>query len=324
MATLPRRRRLLAGLLGLASPLLLGGCVQRLFFYPDQLTYTTPEQEQVQAEDVFFDAEDGSRLHGWWMPALATAAAGQAWRAGVPPSPTCTVVHAHGNAANISNHLPVVSWLPAMGVNVLMFDYRGYGRSAGQPTLDGVVSDIQSALRAAGRQPGVQADHLVMFGQSLGGASAIRAVQRSPAGTVRGLIVDSAFASYRGIGRHAAQQSRLLSALAPVLLPWLPPTADDPVQAIASLTVPVWIMHGQADLVIPFAHGHQLFVAASSPKQLLTVPDGGHIDALRRPEFRQRFLKALSDACGSPHIGPGPGQEATPSTASEVAPPDAR
>ena len=267
---------------------MLSGCVQDLFFHPDRQVYTTAAQAGVASQDLSFETADGSRLHGLWLP----AAPGH--------GPACTIVHAHGNAANLSNHLPLVAWLPARGVNVLMFDYRGYGRSEGRPSLNGVVEDVEAAVAAARRQPGVDTDRILLFGQSLGGATALRAAQRSEAGTLRGLIVDSAFASYRGIADDVARQTAWLLLLSPVLRPWLPPAAEDPVTAIGRLKMPVWLIHGDRDGLIDIAHSERLFAAAQVPKQLLRVPEGTHIDALTRADFQPRFLTLLNEACGAP------------------------
>src|SRR3990167_6028949 len=188
-APLVNRRTAMIGLAA-GSVGLLSGCAEAYFFHPDQRLYTTPKQLGVSVQDVFFG--DESRLHGWWMPAVGT--------------PRATLVHAHGNAANLSNHAPLVAWLPAAGVNVLSFDYRGFGRSEGSPTLDGVVADTRAALAQARRQQ-VRPLPLVLLGQSLGGATAVRALAEEPGDDVKLLILDSAFSSYRGIAREADRKS---------------------------------------------------------------------------------------------------------------------
>ncbi len=147
---------------------MLAGCVERMFFYPDAVKYTTPSQIGVRVEDVHVVSSDGSRLHGWFMPAVGQAKA--------------TVLHLHGNAANISNHLPLVAWLPARGYNVLMIDYRGFGRSAGKPSLDGIVDDAAAALAYLRTRPDVDATRLIVFGQSIGGATALRMLARDANG----------------------------------------------------------------------------------------------------------------------------------------------
>ena len=103
---------------------------------------------------------------------------------------------------NVSNHLPLVSWLPARGYNVLMIDYRGFGRSDGKPSLDGIVDDAAAALAYLRTRPDVDSTRLIVFGQSIGGVTALRLLARDPNGVRLG-VIDSAFVSYRGIARAA-------------------------------------------------------------------------------------------------------------------------
>ncbi len=258
--------------------LLLAGCVERMFFYPDSAQYARPEQFGLQHEDVFFTAADGSRLHGWWLPAKGTALG--------------SALHLHGNAANVSNHLPLVAWLPAAGFNVLMLDYRGFGRSGGRPTLDGVVDDAAAALAYLRTRPGVDGTRLVVLGQSLGGATALRLLARDSSG-VRLAVVEATFASYRGIARDAAMQSVVLAPLVPVATPALPAARDDPVAALASLRVPLLLVHGTADEVIPFRHGEQLAAAAPPGTVFIRVDGARHMESLTRPDVQRRVLEAM-------------------------------
>jgi hypothetical protein len=272
----------------------LSGCLGALFFHPDQQLYTTPGRFGLTAQELWFEAEDGSPLNGWWIPAR------------LPPGSTArgTVIHAHGNAANISNHLPQVAWLPGAGYHLLTFDYRGFGQSKGSPSLDGVVADTRAAIAAARRQPGVDGHRLIVLGQSLGGATAIRAVAQDSAG-VKLLIVDSAFDSYRGIARDAVRGSSLLGALAGLAGASLPGAASDPRTAIATLRVPVLVVHGERDPIVPAAHAQRLYEAAREPRTLILVPDGQHIEALTRPELRARILQAMAQALDGPdHADP--------------------
>jgi uncharacterized protein len=265
----------------LPAAALLAGCIEGAFFHPDRRSYHRPADFGLSAQDVLFTTADGSRLHGWWLPSAGPARG--------------TVIHAHGNAANIGNHLPLVAWLPAAGYNVFTFDYRGYGRSEGRPTLAGVVEDLLAAQEAARALPGVDGGRLAVLGQSLGAATAVRAVARDARG-VRLLILDAAFASYRGIARDAATTSVLLRPLLPIALPGLPGEAEDPLAAMATLAVPVLLLHGSDDELIPPAHSERLYAAAPGPKELLRIPGGGHMDALMRPDVRARVLQALHRA----------------------------
>ncbi|MED5621839.1 alpha/beta hydrolase [Ideonella sp. BN130291] len=262
----------------------LAGCVERQFFYPDRTVYTTPQQFGLASRDVTIPGPDGSRLHGWWLPAQGPVRG--------------TVLHLHGNAANISNHLPLVEWLPKAGFNLLTFDYRGFGQSSGEPSLDGVVADSLAALRWLRQQPGVNAQRVVVLGQSLGGATAVRTVVADPAG-VKLLVLDCPFSSYRGIARDAVRGSAL-AALLPAAQ-WLLPGAErDPLTAVKKLTVPVFVLHSADDTVVPLAHGRALFAAAPEPKQWLEVQQTQHVDGLTHEPVRQQVIAAMQTALQAP------------------------
>jgi fermentation-respiration switch protein FrsA (DUF1100 family) len=259
----------------LALSVLAAGCVEGPFFHPDRVDYGSPRALGLAATDVHIEAPDGSRLHGWWLPARGSAKA--------------SVLHLHGNAANVSNHLPLVAWLPAANYHVLMLDYRGFGRSEGRPSLHGVVEDARAALawmRRHGHRP------IVVLGQSLGAATALRAVA-ADASDVKLVIADSGFASYRGIARDALGPLRWAAEPA---LRALPGPAHDPVTAAAVLPVPLLVVHGTGDGVIPLHHGRALHGAAREPKQWLQVEHGEHLDALAREPVRRAVLQAMDRA----------------------------
>ncbi|MEW6704215.1 MAG: alpha/beta hydrolase [Pseudomonadota bacterium] len=258
----------------------LAGCVERQFFYPDRTAYTTPAQFGLKALDVTIPGPEGSQLHGWWLPAVGPALG--------------TVLHLHGNAANISNHLPLVAWVPHAGFNLLTFDYRGFGKSDGEPSLDGVVADGLAALAWLKRQPGVDAHKLVVLGQSLGGATAVRVVAADPAG-VKLLVLDCPFSSYRGIARDAVRGS-WLGWVAPAALRLLPGHDKDPVTVIRRLPVPLFVLHSADDAVVPIAHGKALYAAAPEPKQWLEVQQTQHVDGLTHESIRQRVIAAMQSA----------------------------
>ena len=149
----------------------------RLFYYPTSVVYGRPESHGLTYESVCFESGDGTALHGWFFPS---------------DGPTRgTIVHCHGNAGNITGHFEAVRWLPACGWNVLCFDYRGYGRSAGAPSRSGTIEDARAALRYALSRSDVDPRCVVMLGQSLGGSIGI--VVAAECDTLRGLAVEGAF-----------------------------------------------------------------------------------------------------------------------------------
>ena len=277
-----RRRHLIGA--ALAAPLLTGcTMIEGMFFYPDRVDYTRPGEFGLKHEDVSITTAGGSRLHGWWLPA-SSAAKG-------------TVLHLHGNAANISNHLPLVAWLPKAGFNVLMLDYRGFGRSEGKPTLEGVVEDALAALRALRTRGDVDAGKLIVLGQSIGGATALRMLAADREG-VRLAVIDSAFASYRGIARDAALQSVVLAPFLPLALPWLPPAQRDPIAMLSRLDLPLLFVHGTGDAVIPFKHSEQLYAAAREPKRFIRAAGAQHMEAMMRSRVQADVLGAMLEAVG--------------------------
>jgi hypothetical protein len=224
----------------------------------------------------------------------------------------------HGNAENISTHIASVAWLPGTGFNVLLVDYRGYGRSAGVPSLDGLHLDFRAALETLLAMPEIDPDRVVVFGQSLGGAIAITGLAGSTYKTkIRALIVEGAFAGYRALARE-----KLATFWPTWLLQWpLSLTIDDrhrPIDRIAELApLPVLIVQGEADQIVPTHHGVALFARAGEPKELWLVPDTGHLQAFARPENRRRLRDYLAGILATaPRATPGRGSAAIASSAS--------
>ena len=267
------------GLLPLIA-IMLAGCVERMFFYPDNVTYTTPARMGVRADDVTVVSADGSRLHGWFLPATGSAKG--------------TVLHLHGNAANVSNHLPLVSWLPARGYNVLMIDYRGFGRSEGKPSLDGIVDDAVAALAYLRSRRDVDPARVIVLGQSIGGATALRMLARDAKG-VRLAVIDSAFASYRGIARDATAGGPL-APVAALTAGVLPGPDKDPITALKSIHIPLIFVHGKRDSIIDAVNSERLHAAAPG-SQHWSVPDAMHIMALAQPgSWREKLVQAMDEA----------------------------
>ena len=269
-------------LLSLAS----GGCAP-MFFHPARELAAPPELAGGSLEEVFFPSTDGVRLHGWILRP--------------PGPPKGTVLFFHGNAENMSTHVNAVLWLVKAGYLVFAFDYRGYGSSDGTPDIPGVNRDGVAALEFVLRIPGGEGNGVVVFGQSLGGAIATYAVANSPRkGEVKALIVDSAFAGYRRIVRD-----KLIAGIVTLPLAWPASwTVEDgysPERWIGSVApVPVVVIHGTKDAVVPFSHGERLYRLAGQPKGFWKVEGGGHASALLLPDVRVRLLGFLDSVLPTP------------------------
>lgn len=243
------------------------GCANGLFYYPDRIEYMKPGDSGLAYEDVSFESRDGTRLHGWFIPAKD-----EAW---------VTVLHFHGNAGNVSAHLSGVSFLPYKGCNLMMFDYRGYGRSEGKPFRRGVYEDSMAALDYVVSRPDVDPERVVFLGQSLGGANAIAVASQAGDAAVRAVVVDSSFYSYRSIVKDKIGEISVLRWLKSPLSYVMATDSFHSGDLIGTLApIPVLIIHGTEDKVVPFQHGEKLFERAREPKTFLTVEGGRHISAL--------------------------------------------
>lgn len=257
----------------------LAGCTQA-FFQPHGVLVATPKELDLEYERVEFQAEDGTRLFAWFLPA--------------PGKRQGTVLFLHGNAENISTHFANVAWMPSAGFSVLAIDYRGYGASEGTPSLHGVQMDIDAAMRVLLRRRDVDPSRIFLFGQSLGGALAIHyAAHSSLKRHVRAVVADSAFSDYHLITREKLASSPLTWAFQ-----WLPLlTVDNDYSPLASAgalsPIPLLLIHGRQDTIVPPDHSLRLYERAVEPKELWVVPGAGHIEATREKSVRERLVDFL-------------------------------
>jgi fermentation-respiration switch protein FrsA (DUF1100 family) len=240
------------------------GC-DRLFYHPTRREYDRPERLNLAYESVAFATADGLRLHGWFFPAVGPAAG--------------TVLHVHGNAGNVTAHFHQIRWLPEAGWNVLCFDYRGYGRSEGKASRAGTIADAHAALDYLLTRPDVNRNHIVAFGQSLGGAVGI--VLAAERGELRGLAIDGAFDHYRDVVRWHIRRNPLLFLAAWWLPSLLMRDGYDPIDFVAGVSPrPLLILHGTADSIVPVHMAEKLYAKACEPKELWLVENAEHYQAM--------------------------------------------
>ena len=258
---------------------MLSACTA-VFFQPHRYLVATPDKLGLAYEEVRFKTRDGLGLYGWFLPAKGRALG--------------TVLQLHGNAENISTHFASLAWMPARGINVFIFDYRGYGGSEGEPTLEGVQIDIDAAMDALLARSDVDKDRIVMYGQSLGGALAAYYVAHSPRrDQLRALVLESAFSGYVHIVREKMADHWFTWPFQ-----WLPQfTVDDrfsPLPTMGKISpLPLLVLHGDQDAVVPVQEGRRLYEAAQEPKQLWIIPGAGHIQTMRNPAERDRLVAYL-------------------------------
>ena len=227
----------------------------RLLYAPGPRRLEPPPPE-LAVEQVRIAGPDGVGLVAWIIPASPLGGAAR-W-----------LLICHGNAGNLSNAGRPAHYagLRALGLNLLAFDYRGYGESEGTPTEAGLYADAQAAYRFLQDSLRVPAERIVLFGHSLGSAVAVELATREPAA---GLVLDGAVASV--VGR--AQE---VYPFVPVR--WIARSQYASIEKIPRVAMPKLFLHARDDEVIPFAHGRRLFEAAPEPKTFVALR-GGHGDA---------------------------------------------
>lgn len=221
-----------------------------IVFFPDPVLIGTPADYGLEYEEVFFTAADGVRLHGWWVP-----------KPGAP-----VFLWFHGNAGNISHRLDNIKLLwDKVGVQVFIFDYREYGRSEGRINREGTYKDAAAAYRYVSETRAVPGEDIVLFGRSLGTSLATDLAGKVPC---RCLILESAFT-------NSSDMARLYL---PFMFDWRPKVPYDNLGKIDKLKVPVLIIHGEHDEIIPVDMSRRLYAAALPPKELYIIPGAHHND----------------------------------------------
>ncbi|MFQ5559855.1 MAG: alpha/beta hydrolase [Nitrospinota bacterium] len=250
------------------------------FYHPTKETHIDPVTLGFSYGDIHFESSDGTKLHGWLFPSThETEEFG-------------TIVQFHGNAENISTHFLSMAWVTKIGYNLFTFDYRGYGRSEGNPDQEGLNQDAVAAINFALQlnetrkvklfgAEGPQTLKLFLFGQSLGGAVLIRALKDIPhKDRINAIIVDSSFYSYTAIAKDVLAGSLLTWPFQPLAYVLISDRFS-PKKVIPTITpVPLLVIHGTNDRVIPFKQGYEIHRLAKEPKYFWKIPGGSHIDSM--------------------------------------------
>ena len=229
-----------------------------LIFHPGKSNDTaTPDIYGIEYDDVIFQTEDGLNLHGWFIPGKKSS----------PDEDLHTLLWFHGNAGNINHRLGNIKMLhERVPVNVFIIDYRQYGRSEGKISEKGTYIDAGAALAHLHSRKEINQEKIIFFGRSLGSAVAVELALKEKC---RALILETPFTSILEMGKK-------LYPFLPVSL--LLKTKYDSLSKIRNIKVPILIMHGDKDDLVPFEHGKRLYDMANEPKEFYTIPGAGHND----------------------------------------------
>ena len=259
-------------LLAVAAVGLIDLLHRQLVFFPDRVISRTPAEIGLDFAEVYFSTADGVRLHGWFIPAPA-AAHHPAHPELVAGPANLTLLWFHGNAGNLGYQVDDLAALRQWtAANIFIFDYRGYGNSAGQPSERGFYRDARAAWTYLLTRPDIDPQRIILYGRSLGTAAAVELAAAPPAGPPPyAVILYSPLTSLRDMARSV--HSRLP-------LHWLAGGQFNSLARIGVLASPLLIIHSAEDEIIPVEQGRRLFAAAPEPKQFLYPDAAGHNDTL--------------------------------------------
>lgn len=223
---------------------------QRNLYFPFRELESTPKDIGLDYEDVIVTTKDMVQITGWFIPSKTALA---------------TLIFCHGNAGNISHRMEKIKIFNELNLNVLIFDYRGYGMSKGSPSEKGLYLDAEAAYNYLVNKKMVPPIKIIAYGESLGGAVALDLAGKHEVG---GIIIEGGFTSVKDMARR----------IFPFIPAFIYANKFDSLQKIKHIKYPKLIFHSIDDEIIPFKFGKTLFNAAAEPKGFVEL-HGGHNDA---------------------------------------------
>lgn len=253
---------------------------QSLFVYfPSRTLSADPSSIGLQFEDVRFETADGIQLTGWFIPCSNNRG---------------VILFCHGNAGNISHRLDSIMIFHRLGLDVFIFDYRGYGKSEGKPTEEGTYKDAEAAWQYLVEERQIHASQIILFGRSMGGAlAAWLAHQHSPGG----LILESTFTSLRDAA---------VTIYRFPLIKWLVRYEYNTAEHLAKVDCPVLIVHSRDDEIMPFNQGQRLFELAKEPKMFLEITGSHNSGFITSGKYYEKGLVNFISAFIPEHVQPEP------------------
>lgn len=262
---LPVIRVIVLSYIGLAIALYFGQ--SNMVFMPSKDILETPKSIGLKFEDIQLTTKDNINLSAWFVPAQDNNSIGQG-----------VILFCHGNGGNISNRLSYLPIFKDLGFATFLFDYRGYGKSEGQPSEVGTYQDVEAVWQYLTQERKIPSQRIIIYGESLGGAIASYIAQttatKNPQNSPAGLILASTFTS---ISDRAAE----LYPFLPIRL--LSKFSYNSIERLPKIKIPMLIIHSTDDEIIPFHHGEKNFQVANIPKKLVKLRgdhNGSFLDSL--------------------------------------------
>jgi fermentation-respiration switch protein FrsA (DUF1100 family) len=234
-----------------------------ILFFPDKKIEATPNKINLKFDAVELITVDKVKLCAWWTPSDNARA---------------TLIFSHGNGGNISHRLDKLKIFHDLALNVLLYDYRGYGKSEGSPNEKGFYADVEAAYDFVVNDKKIPADQIIAYGESLGGPVAAHLAANNK---VQLLILESTFTNLEDMAR-----------LHMPLLAGLAKSKFDTLADVAKMKSPVLVLHSPNDEIVPYAQGQKLFASINTPKQFVIL-QGDHNNGFWKS--KNTYMKGLDD-----------------------------
>jgi uncharacterized protein len=278
---------------------LVAGCAgeRALVYFPSRSVPDPAGMGLADVEVARFTADDGVALCGWFAPATA-------------PGRSLAVLVCHGNGGNVADRAHLLQDLPALGLSVLVLDWRGYGNSDDvQPTEEGLYRDGRAALAWLAERTGLPPSRIVLYGESLGSGIAVQLALEAAEAADTADTADTNGASGPTDAARAPAAPYALVLQAPFTslpdaasfhYPWLPVSwllrdRYDSASKIGRVRVPLLVIHGSRDGTVPVEQGRALAAAAGGTHRFIELPGRGHNDLWRDRAARRAELAAFLD-----------------------------
>ena len=266
----------------------LGFSCTHVFYQPTKGNIGNLEKySPTNLKNIYFKSLDQkTKLHGWLFKTKQEPKKG-------------LVIQFHGNAENIWTHSASMLWFLKYGYDVFTFDYRGYGFSQGKANVKGIQEDALAALKKAWELSGKKDRALVVYGQSLGGITALEALTRFESKkAIHKIIIESSFSSYRKMAMDVLSRHWLTWIFQPLCYVLISDRYSPKKNLDKISPIPLLVLHGRKDKIVPPKHGQAIFKLAHEPKCYWEVPKGGHINLMQieQGKNRKQLIQFLEDS----------------------------
>ncbi len=262
---------------------LLATSCESVFYQPGPYYYYPPEDFGYQPQELFFPSLDGTKLSGWLFPRLS------------PDKKNLMILQFHGNGENMTSHYMSLVWATKMGFELITFDYRGYGKSDGELGHKGVIEDAVAAYNFAKKRALATDQKIILYAQSLGATILLKAIENfDDPEIIHSVFIEGGFLS------HQAMANKFLSHYWLTWpFQWLPylivngAYSPDHFYEYFPENVPLIVIHGEKDEIVPQQFGQEIYSLAKPPKRWILAPNKGHVESMYDPVYRALFLEIV-------------------------------